>query len=425
MTQYEIRDPVYGFITFDEWEKEIIDHPVFQRLRRIRQLGLTDLVYPGAVHTRFEHSLGVMHLATQMYDAILSNPYNKKVLREKLRYDEAGLKKDRRLLRLAALLHDVGHAPFSHASEQIMPKSPQTNKPYKHEDYTKAIIQGPLKEVIENHQINKTNYQIKAEEVAALIEGNVEILGDRIFWKVLISSQLDADRADYLLRDSHHIGVKYGVYDPSRLLNTVAIGIDPELGEVILGIDEDGWHVAESIVIARYYLFTQVYFHKTRRAYDYHLGEALKAILDKGKLPAPEQIENFINLDDFKMWDMLQQHKDDSNCAAILTRNHIRKVYSTPEIPSKHDEDKKEEVKNKLRDAGIWFYEDRASGLWYRTNGGEENKEIMIITGKSRQGRPLSEFSTIVKNIGEIKQIRVYVKSEQRRKAEEVLYDTR
>jgi HD superfamily phosphohydrolase len=135
MSEYEIRDPVYGFITFNEWEKEIIDHFVFQRLRRIKQLALTDMVYPGATHTRFEHSLGVMHLATKMYDAIIRDDSNKQLLTEKLNYQESGLKRDRQLVRLAALLHDVGHAPFSHASEAIISKNPVTGKPYKHEDY--------------------------------------------------------------------------------------------------------------------------------------------------------------------------------------------------------------------------------------------------------------------------------------------------
>jgi HD superfamily phosphohydrolase len=154
MKNYEIRDPVYGFISFNDWEKEIINQAAFQRLRRIRQLALTDMVYPVAAHTRFEHSLGVMHLATIMYDAIINNDKNKKILEERLSYNDAGLKKDRQLIRLAALLHDVGHAPFSHASEDIMPINNLTGKAYKHENYTMAIIKYTLKDIIENHQIN-------------------------------------------------------------------------------------------------------------------------------------------------------------------------------------------------------------------------------------------------------------------------------
>ena len=148
-----------------------------------------------------------------------------------------------------------------------------------------------MRDAIEDHPINRRNCGIEAEEVAALIEGNTEIIGERIFWRVLISSQLDADRGDYLLRDSYHTGVKYGIYDHSRLINTLSLGTDPESEDVVLGVNKDGWHVAESVVIARYQMFTQVYFHKTRRAFDYHLKNAMIKTLDGGKLPGIEAIE--------------------------------------------------------------------------------------------------------------------------------------
>jgi len=422
MKKFEIRDPIYGFITLNEWEREIINHPVFQRLRRIRQLSLTDMVYPGATHTRFEHSLGVMHLATLMYDAIISNEDNKKILEEMLSYNEIGLKKDRQLVRLSSLLHDVGHAPFSHASEEIMPINGQTGKHHKHEDYTTAMIKGPLKSTIENHQINRNNFGITAEEVAGLIEGNAKILGDRIFWKVIISSQLDADRGDYLLRDSHHIGVKYGVYDHSRLINTLALGVEPESEEVVLGVDEGGWHVAEAVVIARYQLFTQVYFHKTRRAYDYHLKEAMKTVLNDGKLPSPDNINEFIGFDDFTVWELFKNNSENYNCKSILDRKHNKVVYYTPETPDESDEKEIEEKKKKLEDNNIWYYEDRAERLWYKLNGdNEEDKQVMIIKNGDKKARPLSNYSSIVSNMGRIKQMKIYVKKEDRLKAKEVL----
>lgn len=420
MTQYEIRDPIYGFIPFNEWEKEIIDHPYFQRLRRIRQLSFTNMVYPGAVHTRFEHSLGVMHLTTLMYDSIVNNQKNIDILKDELDYQESGLKRDRQLIRLAALLHDVGHAPFSHGAEEIMPKK-KANIAFKHEDYTSAVIKGPLKDTIEGHTTNKTNFDIKAEQIAALIEGNSRILGDRIFWKVLISSQLDADRGDYLLRDSHHIGVKYGVYDHNRLLYTLALGIDPDSSKVILGINEDGWHVAESIVLARYFMFTQVYFHKTRKAYDYHLKEASKQVLNNGTFPDPENIEEFLKYDDNKMLYLFRLKIDDPNCYSILNRNHIRVIYETPEIPNEKDEKEKENNKKLLMDSEIWFYEDKADALWYKLKGSDEGTdEISIIYDKGNV-KPLETLSPAIKHMDHIKQIRLYVKPENKDKAMEVL----
>ena len=155
----EIRDPIHGFITLNDWERDIINHPVFQRLRRIRQLSLTDMVYPGAMHTRFEHSLGVMEVATRMFDRIREK--REQFLKSELNFDKAGLMRDRVLIRLSCLLHDVGHAPFSHASEGLMDKNPATGKSYKHEHYSAAAVSFLMQDVIDNHPDNQ-NYRIKA-----------------------------------------------------------------------------------------------------------------------------------------------------------------------------------------------------------------------------------------------------------------------
>ena len=130
--RYEIRCPIHGFINLTEWEWDIINHEVFQRLRRIRQLAWTDMVYPAAMHTRFEHSLGVMATATRMFDEIWYRQGD--VLRD-LNFTEGAKDRHRTIVRLAALLHDVGHSPFSHAGEGLMPTNPTTKKPYNHEQY--------------------------------------------------------------------------------------------------------------------------------------------------------------------------------------------------------------------------------------------------------------------------------------------------
>jgi len=413
MKIFEVRDPVYGFIEFNEWENEIISHPAFQRLRRIRQLGFTDMVYPGAVHTRFEHSLGVMHLITKMYDSILSKDENKGILKEYLNYDEAGFKRDRQLIRLAGLLHDIGHPPFSHVSEELFPQNPQTDKPYSHEDYTVAIITGPLKETIENHLINKNNYNITTDEIAAVIIGNPNILGKRIFWKILISSQLDADRCDYLLRDSLHIGVKYGIYDLDRLLVTLRLGKDPEKN-VILGIEEGGWHVSEQIVIARYQMFTQVYYHKTRRAYDYMLKQALKDAIQT--YPSPKKIGDFLAFDDYHAVKLIPKNNEWFN--KVLKREHIRMVLETEDMPSKKEKKKIEKFKKKLSASGIWFWEDRSEDAknWYDM----ESEEIQIIDEVGNV-KPLSQYSKIVHSLKtRFNKIRIYVKFEEKEKAKKL-----
>lgn len=212
MAKYKIvRDLVYGFITLDEQEYEIIDHPMFQRLRRIKQLSLTDMVYPGANHTRFEHSLGVMQMATDMYDSIVAK--RKGFLEKELGLDESGIRLYRKIIRLAALLHDVGHAPFSHSGEDLMPLLPRGHskyvegkeKRYEHEEYSIEAIKQVFKDKIENHRVND-NYRITVEDVTALLGDNtVKPKASSLLWKELISGQIDADRADYLLRDWFYI----------------------------------------------------------------------------------------------------------------------------------------------------------------------------------------------------------------------------
>jgi len=206
---YKVRDPIYGFIKLDAQEMDIVNNPFFQRLRRIKQLSLTDMVYPGASHTRFEHSLGVMQMASDMFDNTVGRSYNL----ERLVLKKADLERQKKIIRLAALLHDIGHAPFSHAGEESMPCLTDSIKKYGHEDYSIAAIKLLFRDLIEQHPFVES-YEIKTEDITAL-------LGDQsatptiisVIWKDLISGQLDADRADYLLRDSLHIGVNYGLYE--------------------------------------------------------------------------------------------------------------------------------------------------------------------------------------------------------------------
>ena len=176
-----------------------------------------EYIYPGGNHTRFEHSLGVMHVATRIYDAVVQR--SRTLLESRLQYDDAGVHRDRQLVRFAALLHDVGHAPFSHSSEELMPPRPNDCIKYRHEDYSAAIVRRCLKTAIENHPFNE-NVGLTAEEIASLLEGTTTARR-AIFWRELIDGQIDADRMDYLLRDSIHLGVQYGRFDLDRIVSTI------------------------------------------------------------------------------------------------------------------------------------------------------------------------------------------------------------
>lgn len=359
---YEIRCPVHGFITLNDWELSVISERCFQRLRRIRQLAWTDYVYPGAMHTRFEHSLSVMQVATLLYDAICSK--SAEILKSDLAYNKDGLGRDRQLVRFAALLHDVGHAPFSHASEDLFPKKGDGER-YKHEDYSVAIIRSELRSAIEDHPLN-ANYGLRAEDVATLVEGSSKAK-QPIFWRDLISGQLDADKMDYLLRDSYHAGVEYGKFDLRRIGTTIRAISSNEGNSQRLGVSKGGWHAAEGLVLARYFMFTQVYFHKTRVAYDIHLREALKVMLPDKHFPKPigADLKSYFEWDDWRVVGLLSKHKGGPHGNRLLTRDHYRQVYSTPEVSGKSDVELLQKIKHKL--GNLVSADAYAGKSWYET----------------------------------------------------------
>jgi HD superfamily phosphohydrolase len=403
---FEIRCPVHGFVAFNDWERQIIDQPAYQRLRRIRQLAWTDQVYPGAMHNRFEHSLGVMHTAGLIYDAIIRNSWQ--VLHEELGYDEQGVKRNRQLVRLAALLHDVGHSPFSHASEELFPDQENGLGKYVHEQYSAAIVRGPLRSAIEEHKLNQ-GYNLSADDVAALMEGSA---GARqgIFWRDLITGQMDADRMDYLLRDSYHAGVHYGRFDVQRLISTMT-AIRVKDGPPRIGIQEGGWHAAEALVIARYFMFTQVYFHKTRVAYDIHIREAMKELLPEGHFSTPGRLDEFLGWDDWRVLGMLASGKGGEHGKRLSSRNHFRLVFQTSEVQTPVDKARLAKVRDSL--GGLLAAEMPAGKSWYKTG----DTDIRVEDERTHGPVPLSVRSSVVRNLGNNDQVLLYCSPENRSEA--------
>jgi HD superfamily phosphohydrolase len=277
LTMYEIRDPIHGTIVIDDFERRVVDHPFVQRLRAIKQLGFVPVVYPGGVHDRFQHSLGVMHLAGQVWQQ----------LRPSLDLSAADADFVFRVVRLAGLLHDVGHAPFSHTTETVFPdidvfvlpddwyrnECRPEQRQATHEDVSLAIIahlaeQGVLPEDLARAVAAVLSPLVRRGPRMASLGPVVGIV------RALISGELDCDRCDYLLRDSHFLGVQYGVYDLPRLL--ACLKVLPVDGEPHLGLDVHGVHALEGLLLARYHMFLQVYFHKTPPAFDYYLEQALQ-----------------------------------------------------------------------------------------------------------------------------------------------------
>jgi HD superfamily phosphohydrolase len=410
---YEIRCPVYGFIKVNDLEWQIISHPAFQRLRRIRQLAWTDYVFPGAMHTRFEHSLGVMNMASMLFDGIVERSFE--TLRSELGYTESGLQRHKALVRVTALLHDIGHSPFSHAGEELFPfRDKKRGERFKHEHYSAEIIRRHFASIIENHPLNSSNWDFSANDVANLLEGRPEA-GNALFWRGLISGQLDADRMDYLLRDSLHAGVGYGRYDWKRLANTtVAIPASPQLGGTRIGVLEGGWHAAEGLIIARYFMFTQVYFHKTRVVYDHHLQHALAKLLPGGSFPEPKgsAIDRYLEWDDWRVLGLLSERKGGEHADRLARRNHYREILHTSEAPKPEEIEKLKKWRKKL--GNLIACEIPAAANWYKTGP----VDILVMSGGPKtETRPLSQFSSVVATIPPAAQVRLYAKDAKNRNA--------
>lgn len=281
-------------------------------------------------------------------------------------------------------------------------KDAVTNKKYDHEEYSIAIIKKYFKDIIENHPIN-ANYRITVEEVTALLGDATRssFEGILLLFKGIISGQLDADRADYLLRDSIHVGVNYGLYDRDRLINCIDIGQLNDTGDLVLAIQDGGWHIAESLVLARYQMFSQVYFHKTRRAYDYHVTCAVKEILSAafpdsgGTYPTIDNLDSYVALDDWWMYGKIKDGLGGKHGEIILERRHYRRVYETSLLPRLEEEDALEEMQAQMQAQGsVDFFVDEVKTNWYKLD-----KDILICSDRSPDVKELSNISPIVRHM--------------------------
>lgn len=321
------RDPVHRFVGVNRLEAALVDTPPFQRLRHIRQLALTCYVYPDAEHRRFSHSLGVMGFGSRIFDTLVD-----KGLAECVGWGKEETARQRQLLRLACLLHDLGHPPFSHAGEQA--SRPLLPSGWKHEEYTYRLVNSEhIASVLADGGLNE--YGITPDEVVAVLRGTQpSILTD------IVAGDIDADKMDYLRRDSLHAGVDYGVFDHERLIESLTFRADYETQDKpVLAIEEGGIHAAEAMVLARYWMFTQVYFHDVRRAYDRHLADFVSDLLLEVSRSDryPEDLEEYLKWNDVTVLAELQRRAGTEKADRLLHRRHWRVCGQTTAVPDQDE----------------------------------------------------------------------------------------
>ena len=361
----EIRDPIHGAIAVSARERAILDHPLFQRLRHILQLGFSDLSFPGATHTRYLHSIGAMHLAGVAFDVIFDTEVGRRVAPG--RRDEL-----RSMVRAAALLHDVGHAPFSHSSEFAMPavgrlavpayiEFPDLYPPGRkatHEDYgIKVITDSSLTRIIEGDGV------YPARAVAGLVDPLLPVdprwyQGGGIDWRPLlqqlISSELDVDHMDYLRRDSHFSGVHYGVFDVDWLTSHLACHVQG--GKAWLALRDRAIYAFDDFLIARYHMFLMVYFHYRSVAFE----EMLKRYFESGGegWSFPDDIEDYAVVDDSTLLAHLRTSRDPW-ARRIVLRKEYKLLIERHGSPSQVD---LSPVTDALRSAKIPFFTAQSRG---------------------------------------------------------------
>jgi uncharacterized protein len=397
------RDPVHNIIRLrtDNGEGQLmirlIDTPEFQRLRRIKQLGLGLYTYQGAEHSRFTHSLGALHLMTRILDQLSD------------RYEIESL--DRLATRAAALLHDVGHGPFSHAMEKVLGVH--------HEALT---IKAVLSEETELGKALRSYSTDLPQRIAAVIDGTFRPAA----LAQLVSSQLDVDRMDYLLRDSLMTGAKYGLYDLEWIIN--ALQIDTEHDRIYVAAR--GVFAVEEYLQARYYMFRQVYFHRTLRSAEAVLRSALLRSLElmskgvqvwrasetsfeKVLRQQPLSVTEHLELDDsdiifhLKQW----QRSDDRVLSDLSQRFVGRRLFKAVDLdmPATERDEFLSAAHRVVEDHGFdpryYFVEDHASDVpyygFYTAEGVEPRTRIYVEDGYAHPRiREISEVSEAVRGLG-------------------------
>ncbi len=384
-----LRDPVHGFVRADPLEAALINSAPVQRLRCVHQLGLTYLVFPGAEHSRFSHVLGAMELAGRVYDTLAAKSGGL------LPTDPRAL--ERRLVRAAALLHDIGHAPFSHSAEDLFEDN------IDHEEMTRRLLALPEIEAA----FARFGEGLDAQQVSDLLAGEGDEVG-RLLAQV-ISGELDVDKMDYLLRDSLFCGVRYGSFDLERLLDTVVPLQNPS-GDWGVGVEGGGVHALEALVLARYYMFTQVYFNGTGKVLELHLSQWLR---ERGERWPSDPVA-FMKQDDISVLTAMRAC-DSLHAKAVVARGYYPVAYETREHLSPEESRRFDELLPEIR------HRFGAGNLLISHSAKDPHRlasSRVLVRHLDGTLEPMEEASHFIRHLTRIDQYRVYSDREIRDEVE-------
>lgn len=489
-----IRDNLHGSVDVSELEDAVIAHPYFQRLRRVRQLAFLHYVFPGATHTRFEHSLGVMHLASVAWEKLQKN-------QERLRHsvspipnfaqleiDTNASEKHGRLsptfamlepifdsdyalqtFRLAALLHDVGHPPFSHSGEHFMPswadvlESNADLPPYlaaylkektdeilrkgqdpkqnhvRHEIYSILLVDRILQSIYQKNP--GLRLKVDPQDVISVINPaiprapNSPLGAAYHIVRELISGELDIDRMDYLLRDSRECGVVYGVFDAERILDSLSLYYDDVDQQVHVAINLSGLAAFEDYLRARYSMYLQLYFHKSAVAAEAmmrHLCDSLQ----NWRLPA--RVDNYAAIDEYNigsaLWDASHNlpsgDRENQNVLVadlLYNRRLWKRIYEVSGTKNKVSLEGLATVKKLLDARGIRYQEvsseNSLTRFQPRTGQARSRNSLRLIKKDEQQMHrvcAIEDFSTLIASNDSVVICRIYVALDQRFSLDEI-----
>ncbi|MCC6332778.1 MAG: HD domain-containing protein [Myxococcales bacterium] len=407
-----IRDPIHGTVVVSDEEAEVIDSRFYQRLRHVRQLGFGDLAFPGATHTRHAHSLGAMHVASRLFDAVAVRAPLSAEAKERFRA----------AVRLAVLCHDLGHMPLSHASESIAParaalKLPDWMGPSlgqaSHEDFTaRLLLDSSLTPIIANAYAKQglTPAQAASLVTGKLAPGEAPFVDGRVDWapllRAIVSGELDADRMDYLLRDSFFTGVNYGRYDLEWLVQNVAAA--ERDGKAVLALSKAAVFAFEDFLLSRYHMFLSVYLHHTSVSFDWMLKRYYEEAPDEFQIPADP--EAFLDCDDLALHLALRR-SENPWARRIARRQGFRRVAQFTELDEDYD---LKVLSDALGQAGVEHFTVESRGVLSRYLDEGETPSLFVLdqaTGKLTQ---VSAYTPLYQRFSRgVRLSRVYVRPDQ------------